>query len=345
MELLDAVLVFVPLALILAYTGADPTLLFTVSLFAILALAAKIGKATEELALRYGGHIGGVLNITFGNAAEIIIAILAINAGLIDLVKASLTGSIIGNLLFVFGLSMLFGGLRHREQRISEPLSGVNSTMLLIAFVSMMTPSLFHFIGGQAQADASLSLSIAALLLAIYLLSLAFSLKTHSYLFSFDPGQDKPEWGRDFSIAVMLGCTALLVLVGGVFVGQVGAFSKTMGITPFFIGAVIIALIGNAAEHIAAIFFALKNDIDRSVNMAVGSSLQVAMFIAPLAMIFAFLTGKAMDLVFTPFEVLAVFGGVIIVNEITTDGKCNWFEGAQLAAMYVVIAVLFFFVK
>ena len=346
MELLDVLLIFVPIVIVLGLIGADPTILFVTSLFAILALAAKTGEATEELALRYGGHIGGLLNITFGNAAELIIALLAINAGLIDLVKASLTGSIIGNLLFVFGLSMFFGGLRHKEQKFSEPLAGLNSTMLLIAFVSLMTPSLFHFIeAGQPQDEATLSLAIAILLLAIYLLSLAFSLKTHSYLFTFDPAGEKPEWGRNFSLAVLLGSTALLFLVGGIFVNQVPVVAKSIGMTEFFIGAVIIALVGNAAEHIAAIFFALKNRIDMSVNVTVGSSLQVAMFIAPIAVIASALMGRNMNLIFTPFEVLAVFAGVIIVNEITTDGKCNWFEGAQLAIMYVIIAVLFFFIK
>jgi Ca2+:H+ antiporter len=327
--------------------GADSTVLFATSLLAILPLAAKMGEATEELAKIYGGHVGGLLNATFGNAAELIIALLAISRGLTDLVKASLSGAIIGNLLFVFGLSIFFSGLKYKEQKISTSLAGMNSTMLLIAFMSMMIPSLFHFVPTEHRGndELNLSLAVAVLLISVYLLSMVFSLKTHSYLFRSKEKEEKPKWNRNFAIAVLAVSTLCLCLVSEVFVGQVEHVAKNFGLTELFIGGIIVAIVGNAAEHLAAVFFALKNKVDMSANVTIGSSLQVAMFVAPLAVLAGFVMGKPMDLVFTPFEMIAVFASVLIVNEITTDGKCNWFEGAQLVMMYAIIAVLFYFVR
>lgn len=347
MRIMDILLLFIPITLVLGYIGyADSTVLFTMSLLAILPLAAKMGEATEELAKIYGGHIGGLLNATFGNAAELIIALLAINKGLITLVKASLTGSIIGNLLFVFGLSLFIGGLKFKEQRFSPHLAGLNSTMLLIAFMSIMIPSLFHFVPVEHRGNDEkvLSLVVSVLLISAYLLSIVFSLKTHSYLFRTKESNEKPHWSRNFAMGVLALSTICLGLVSEVFVGQVEHVAKNFGLTEIFIGAIIVAFVGNAAEHLAAVFFALKNNLDLSVNVTVGSSLQIAMFVAPLVVIIATLIGKPMDLVFSPFEVIAVFAGVLIVNEISTDGKCNWFEGAQLLIMYLIIAALFYFV-
>lgn len=348
MRLMDILLAFIPISLALSWLGADSTVLFVASLLAILPLAAKMGEATEELAKMYGGHIGGLLNATFGNAAELIIVLLAINKGLIELVKASLTGSIIGNLLFVFGLSIFFGGLKFREQKLSTHLSGMNSTMLLIAFMSMMIPSMFHFVPAEHRGNDEmlLSIAVAALLVSAYLLSMLFSLRTHSYLFRSEGEEgERPHRGRNFAVGVLAASTILLMLVSEVFVGQIEHVAGSFGLTELFIGAIIVAIIGNAAEHMAAIFFALKNSLDLSVNVTVGSSLQIAMFVAPVAVFAGLLMGRPMDLVFTPFEVIAVFAAVLIVNEITTDGRCNWFEGAQLVIMYAIIAVLFFFVR
>jgi Ca2+:H+ antiporter len=342
---MDIMLIFIPLTLILSFIGADSTILFIVSLLAILPLAAKMGEATEELAKIFGGHIGGLLNATFGNAAELIIVILAINKGLIDLVKASLTGSIIGNLLFVLGLSLFFGGLKYKEQKLSPQLSGMNSTMLLIAFMSIMIPSLFHFVPVEHRGNDEqvLSIAVSVLLISAYLLSMIFSLKTHSYLFRTKEKHEKPKWSRNYAIIILAASTVFLGLISEVFVGQIEHVAKNFGLTEMFIGAIIVAIIGNAAEHISAIFFALKNDLDLSINVTVGSSLQIAMFVAPLSVLVALLLAQPMNLVFTPFEVIAVFASVLIVNEITTDGKCNWFEGVQLVIMYLILAVLFYF--
>ncbi|MFH1521294.1 MAG: calcium/proton exchanger [Candidatus Micrarchaeota archaeon] len=345
---MDLLLIFVPLLIILNFIGADSTTLFACSLLGIFPLAAKMGEATEELTNIYGGQIGSLLNATFGNMAELIIALLAINRGLIDLVKASLSGAIIGNLLFVFGLSVLIGGLKFKEQKFSTNLAGMNSTMLLIAFMSIMIPSLFHFVPLEHRGNDEqiLSLSVSVLIIGLYLLSMIFSLKTHSYLFrTTKEHNEKAKWSRNYAIGILGASTIALLIVSEIFVAQIEHVAQTFGLTELFIGAIIVAVVGNAAEHLAAIFFALKNKLDMSVNVTIGSSLQIAMFVAPVVVIAGALMGKPMDLVFTPFEVIAVFASVLIVNEISTDGKANWFEGAQLIIMYLIIAVLFFFVR
>ncbi|MBI5227850.1 calcium/proton exchanger [Candidatus Micrarchaeota archaeon] len=348
--IMDLLLVFVPISLLLSYSGlGDSTTLFTVSLLAILPLASKMGHATEELAKIYGGQLGSLLNVTFGNAAELIIALIAINKGLEELVKASIAGSIIGNLLFVLGLSMFVGGLKNKEQKFSTNLAGLNSTMLLIAFMSIMIPSLFHFVPVEHRGndEQTLSTVVSILLIGTYVLSMVFSLKTHQHLFreSEEERKEKPHWSRNFSITVLALSTIALALVSEVFVGHIEAVGHQFGLTELFIGAVIVALVGNAAEHISSVSFALKNNIDLSINVTVGSSLQIAMFVVPICVLVASLINKTMDLVFTPFEIIAVFASILIVNEISSDGRCNWFEGAQLMIMYLIIATLFFFVR
>ncbi|MBI5223892.1 calcium/proton exchanger [Candidatus Micrarchaeota archaeon] len=348
--IMDLLLIFVPVSLALSYLKlADSSILFIVSLLGILPLASKMGEATEELAKIYGGQIGGLLNATFGNAAELIIALIAISRGLEELVKASLSGSIIGNLLFVLGMSMLAGGMKYKEQKFSPNLAGLNSTMLLIAFLSIMIPSMFHFVPVQHRGndEQTLSMIVSILLIILYLMSMIFSLKTHQHLFkkSEEEKEEKAHWSRNFAILVLIASTVLLALVSEVFVGQIESIAHEFGLTELFIGAVIVAVVGNAAEHMGAIFFALKNDIELSINVTAGSSLQIAMFVAPVCVLAASIIQKPMDLVFTPFEIIAVFASVLIVNEISSDGRCNWFEGAQLIVMYLIIAALFFFVR
>ncbi len=343
---MDFLLVFVPITLALNMIGADSTMLFFSSILAILPLAGKMGEATEELAKIYGGQIGGLLNATFGNMAELIIVIIAINRGLIEIVKASLAGSIIGNLLFVFGLSIFVGGLKFKEQKMSLHLSDLNSTMLMIALMSIMIPSLFHFIPAEHWDgdEQILSLAVSVLLITSYLLSMVFSLKTHDYLFRSEE-KETSRWDKRYAIAVLGIATIFLAIVSEVFVGQIEQVAHDFGLGELFIGAVIVAVVGNAAEHVAAVFSAWKNNIDLSMNVTVGSSLQIAMFVAPVAVFAGVLFAKPMDLVFTPFEMIAVFASVLVVKEITTDGKCNWFEGAQLLIMYLIIAVLFYLIR
>ena len=350
-RIVDILLLLIPITLLLKYVfHIEGIVLFVSSLLAILPLASKMGEATEELAKIYGGQIGGLLNATFGNAAELIIALLAINKGLVELVKASLAGSIIGNLLFVIGISMFAGGLKFKEQGFSPQLAGLNSTMLLIAFMSLMIPSMFHFVPAEHRGNDEkvLSISVAVLLLTVYCLSMIFSLKTHNYLFrkEIKDHDATPHMTKKTAVIMLALSTIFLALISEVFVGEVEGVAHEFGFTELFIGAIIVALIGNAAEHLAAVFFALKNDIDLSINVTVGSSLQIAMFVAPVAVLVGtFVMNQPMDLVFTPFEIIAVFASVLIINEISSDGRCNWFEGAQLIIMYLIIAVLFFFVR
>ncbi len=347
---MDYLLVFLPITFLSVIMGfQDPTILFVISILSIIPLASKMGEATEELAESLGGQIGGLISAAFGNAAELIIALLAINKGLLELVKASLTGSIIGNLLFVFGMSIFVGGLKYKEQKFSSNLAGINSSMLLIAFMSIMIPSAFHIFEKDSAPglanEVPLSLFISVLLLSAYVLSLVFSLKTHSYLFGEEKKARSSDKNIKQSIMVLLLATVLLAFVSEIFVGQVEHVAKNFGLTEIFIGAVIVAVVGNAAEHMSAVFFALKNNIELSMNVTIGSSLQIAMFVAPLSVIIGNLMGKGMNLVFSPFEVLAVFASVLIVNEIASDGRCNWFEGVQLLVMYTIIAALLFFIR
>ncbi|MFN7991244.1 MAG: calcium/proton exchanger [Candidatus Micrarchaeia archaeon] len=349
MRIMDLMLVFVPVTIALEAAGAGSTAIFCSSLLALLPLASKMGEATEELAKIYGGHVGGLLNATFGNAAELIIAILAVNKGLISLVKASLAGSIIGNLLFVFGMSAFIGGIKYKEQKFSTHLAGMNSTMLLIAFTSIMIPSLFHFVPVEHRGDDEhiLSMSVAVLLILLYGLSMLFSLRTHQHLFVTKESHDeeKPKWSRNKAVMILAASTIALGIISEIFVGQIEEFAHEFGLTELFIGAIIVAVVGNAAEHMSAVFFALKNDLELSMNVTIGSSLQIALFVAPLTVLAGAALGRGMDLVFTPFEVIAVFSSVLIVNEIASDGRTNWFEGAQLVIMYAIIAVLFYFVS
>lgn len=345
---IDALLIFVPLVLATKFLNLalSPVAIFIIAILAILPLASKMGEATEDLAHHYGSHIGGLLNATFGNAAELIIALIAISKGLTELVKASITGSIIGNLLFVLGLSIFIGGFKYKEQKISSSIAGMNSTMLLIAVISIVVPSVFALIPGHTlQDENNLSIVISVLLILLYALSMWFSLKTHSYLFvKKSAPREKAKWTKMHAGLLLLGATILLALISEILVSQVEQVGHTFGISEIFLGAVIIALIGNAAEHLAAIFFALKNDLDLAVNVTVGSSLQIALFVAPLTVLAGVLMQIPMNLVFTTFEVVALFASVLVVNEIANDGRVNWFEGAQLIILYTIIAALFYFI-
>jgi len=326
----------------------EPIFLFISSIMALIPLAAKMGEATEELAKHYGGHIGGLLNATFGNAAELIIALIAISNGLIELVKASITGSIIGNLLFVLGASLFVGGLKYKEQKFSSVISNTNATMLLIAFLSLMIPSLFDiFPEHTLSKEINLSLIIAVLLIIVYISSLIFSLKTHKYLFAQkkEKKEEIPTMSKRDGILTLIISTILLGLMSEVLVGQVEIVASQFGLGEIFIGAVVVAIVGNVAEHLSSMNFAIRNKMDIAMNITVGSSLQIALFVAPILVIVGVLVfGQPMDFVFSPFEIIAVFSSVIVVNEISNDGKSNWFEGLQLLVMYLIIAALFYFI-
>ena len=315
---------------------------------AIIPLAGWLGHATEELSRRTGEGVGGLLNATFGNAAELIIAIMALREGLYPVVKASLTGSIIGNILLVFGASVLAGGIKYKKQRFNVTGAQAQATLLTLAGIALVMPAGFHSVAG-AQGFArenDLSLAISIVLLLAYAAHLLFSLVTHKQLFAGEAtdAAHPPEWSVKKAVLVLAGSTAMIAWVSEILVGSVEAAAASMGMTRVFLGVIVVAIVGNAAEHSTAVMMALKNKMEISLGIAIGSSLQIALFVAPLLVLLSRVIGpRPMDLVFTPAEVLAVFVAVLITGQIASDGESNWLEGAQLLAVYVILAMVFFF--
>jgi Ca2+:H+ antiporter len=357
-NVLALLLVFVPITLVLEYAvHASPTTLFITSAIAIVPLAGMMGKATEMLAEHVGAGLGGLLNATFGNAAELIIAIFALRAGLTDLVKASLTGSIIGNILLVFGLSALLGGFKHTRQAFNRTAATLGATMLLLSAVALVVPAVFHFIGGTtfglAVAERSLSVEISVVLMVCYVLSLVFTLKTHGHLYAgaghaelldsdVRPGGSSG-WSRGKSIGVLVAAAATVGWMSEILVAGAEEAAHSLGMNEVFVGVIIVAMVGNAAEHSTAVLVALKNKMDLSLQIAVGSSVQIALFVAPLLVFLSYVIGPApMDLVFTPLEIVAVAIAVLVVGQISDDGETNWMEGVLLLAVYIILGLAFF---
>jgi Ca2+:H+ antiporter len=347
---LNWLLLFVPLAVWLEHARPeDHLMIFGAACVAVLPLAGWLGRATEHLAEKTGEGIGGLLNATFGNAAELIIALSAMRQGLFDVVKASLTGSIIGNILLVGGAAFLAGGLKHSRQTFNAV--GVRSlaTMLTLAAIGLAVPAAFHYLGGvkAIRYEGDLSLEIAVVLLATYALSLLFSLRTHEHLFKGSGDPDAAEghvWSLTRSILTLLAATALIAWMSEILVGSVEKAAESLGMTSVFVGVIVVAIVGNAAEHSTAILMAYKNRMDLAMGIAIGSSIQIALFVAPLLVIVSYwLAPRPMDLVFTPAEVLAMGLSVVICEQIASDGESNWFEGVQLLAVYVILGIMFFF--
>ncbi len=352
-NVLILLLAFVPLALVLDFVfHASGLVVFIVSALAIVPLAGWMGRATEHLAAHVGEGVGGILNAAFGNAAELIIAIMALRAGLYDLVKASITGSIIGNILLVFGLAALAGGMRRGTLHFNRIAAALGTTMLLLATIALVIPAIFHWVAGEAAllSEQRMSLVIAVILITTYLLSLLFTLKTHSHLYvgSAEPHADEMDhsggWSVTRSATVLLASAAAVGLMSELLVSSVGHAGEAAGMSEVFIGVILVAIIGNAAEHSTAILVALKNKMDLSINIAVGSSLQIALFVAPLLVFLSYAIGpEPMDLLFTTMEVVAIAASVGIMAVISQDGKTHWMEGVQLLAVYAILAVAFFF--
>ena len=349
--------IFVPIALALRYWPGlhNDTALFICSGLAIIPLAGLMGRATEHLASRFGAGVGGLLNATFGNAAELIIALMALHKGLIGVVKASLTGSIIGNLLFVLGLSALAGGIKFKEQRFNRTAVQSSTTSLMLAAVGLLIPTVFHDSaamrpgGWSLITEQRLSLAIAVVLFVTYLLTLVFSLLTHKGLFAGsdghgnDHGDGGAVWSRTKSTIVLIIATAMVAWFSEFLVGTVEAARTKLGVSETFIGIVVVAIIGNAAEHWTAVWVAMKNKMDLSLNIAIGSSLQIALFVAPVLVFVSFAFGHPMDLEFTIPEIVAVIVSVFVVAQISNDGESNWLEGVQLLTVYVILGILFYF--
>lgn len=355
---LNSLLAAVPLVLAGRYIlGFSDLSIFLLSCLAIIPLAKWLGVATEHIALRAGEGIGGLLNATFGNAAELIIAVVALSRGLTDVVKASLTGSILGNVLLVMGASFIAGGVKRSEQHFTVAAVHSQVSMLMLAAVSLIIPALFHYLGTSGVVtlpgvviERNLSLDISLILLMVYVLSLLFSLKTHRELFNvpLDPdikdGEHKTAWPLAQAVSILLLSTVLVAWMSELLVGSLETAARTLGMTDLFIGIVIVAIVGNAAEHSTAVVMAVRNKMQLSLGIAIGSSTQIALFVAPLLVLLSYaIAPQPLDLVFTISEVIAVTLSVVIASQVTGDGKSNWFEGVQLLAVYLILAVMFYF--
>lgn len=354
--MLNLLLLFIPIAFILELMGASPTLVFLASALAILPLAGWLGHATEELATHLGAAVGGLLNATFGNATELIIAFFALLAGQVEVVKASLIGSIIGNLLLVLGLAALFGGWRRTRQSFNVENIKILSSMLVIAMIGFVVPAVFDFnelarLNESASEalilDADLSLGVAIILLALYAGNIVFSLITHKDLLSSSDELEEShtaKWSMQKAIGVLLGATVLIAFLSEFLVGALEGFTETIGLSAGFVGLIVIPIIGNAAEHASAVTFAMKNKMDLAVVIAIGSALQIALLVAPILVLLSWLIGNPMDLVLrSPLELIALIGSVLIGNSVARDGETNWYEGLMLLGVYLILAVAFFF--
>jgi len=329
------------------FVHADETLIFLVAAAAILGLAWVVGLGTERLGAIAGPHVGGILNATFGNIAELIIAFFALQAGLLDVVKASLTGSIIGNLLLVLGFSVLVGGLRHGTQKFNSRIAGANAALLVVAAIGLFVPAIFAITVGERATDTlqEESLIVSILLIVGYVLSLLWQFTNpERTLGGHEPseGHEGPVWSGRTAIGVLLGAAVLLAVTSEILVGAIGPFVETVGLSAFFVGVVLIPTIGNLAEHLVAVQLAAKNKMEFAMAVTYGSSLQVALFVAPVLVIIGALIGQPMDLVFTPLEVVGVGAAVGISALIALDGESNWLEGALLVIVYLILAGSFF---
>jgi Ca2+:H+ antiporter len=344
-------LVFVPIAIALEHLAPEQSLwIFLAAALAIVPLAGLMGHATEEIAVRTGEGVGGLLNATFGNAAELIIAIVALRAGLDEVVKASLAGSIIGNILLVLGAAMFAGGLRHRpEQSFNAAGARSQATMMTLATIALILPAAFQrALGPSAEPVASLSVWISVVLLAVYASNLLFSLVTHRSLFTGAPGAEEAEhaahWSAGRAILVLGAATVGIAWISEILVGAIQPAGQALGLTDVFVGVFVVAILGNAAEHATAITAALKNRMELSLSIAIGSSVQVALFVAPFLVLLSYAIAPApMDLAFNGGLVLTVLLSVLILGQVAGDGRSDWLKGVQLLAVYVILGLAFFF--
>lgn len=350
---------FIPIAIALELGHASATLIFLAAALGVIPTAALMGRSTEELAARSGPGIGGFLNVTFGNAPELIIAFFALNEGLQEVVKASLVGSILGNVLLVMGAAMLIGGLGRDRQTFSATAASVQSSMLLLAAVALLMPTVFDLVNGGGLPRVgdeivdfgsdleTMSLIVAFILFGSYLAGLMFSLRTHKDLFNPVEGEehgDGEPWSVRRAVLTLAAAGVAVGVMSEILVGSIGEASEAIGLSEFFVGLIVVAIVGNAAEHWVAIYFARRDKMDLSVNIAIGSSAQIALFAAPVLVLLSFFVGpNPMALVFNGYELAGVVLAILVANHITQDGESTWYEGLQLLAVYAVMGVVFFF--
>jgi len=351
---------FIPIAIALELAHASASAIFVTSALGVIPTAALMGRATEELSARSGPGIGGFLNVTFGNAPELIIAFFALNEGLQEVVKASLIGSILGNILLVMGAAMLVGGLPRERQRFNATAANVQALMLLLAVVALIMPAVFELVQGSGlprpNAEAvdydsdvdKLSVGVALVLLGTYVAGLMFSLRTHRDLFNPEHGPEDhlgEPWPVRRSVLMLAIAGVAVGVMSEILVGSISEASESIGLSEFFVGVIVVAIVGNAAEHWVAIYFASRDKMDLSVNIAIGSSAQIALFAAPVLVLLSFFVGEfPMALVFNGFELGAVVLAVLIAQQVTHEGESTWFEGLQLLAVYAVLGLTFYFV-
>lgn len=345
-------LIFVPVSIAAETLHWGTMTIFVTSALAIVPLAIWLSTATEEVAVVTGPSIGGLLNAVFGNATELIIGLVALRAGLIDIVKASITGTIISNLLLAMGLSMFFGGLRYKEQEFKPIVARVNGSSMTLAVIAILLPTLAFYTSGKIETPAieKLSITVAVVLIAVYVMTLIFSLKTHNYLYDVGLAElEEVEHGGEHKpnlwlwLGVLFVSTVAVAYESEIFVGVVEEATKGLGLTPLFTGVILLPLVGGAAEYVTAVGVAVKNNMDLSVSVAMGSSLLVALLMAPMLVIVGQAIGQPMDLSFNLFEVVAVTVAVVVANLISLDGRSNWLEGMLLLATYTILAAAFYF--
>jgi len=359
---LNILLLGLPLAILAEALHWGEIWVFIFSAVGVVPMAGYIGEATEALAARTGPRVGGLLNATLGNAAELIITIVAIREGLLELVKASITGSILGNVLLVMGMSMLLGGMKHGTQRFDQRQAGNNAILLVLAIVALVIPSvLSHSIGPDTSvAVETLSLGVAGTMMVLYLLGILFSFKLQASLkqtgkktehetaamhppaASSGDHVSHPNWSVRTSLIVLGIATVGVAFLSELLVGAVEPVVDSLGVSEFFLGVILIPIVGNVAEHLVAVKVAIQNKMDLSVEIAIASSLQIALFVTPVLVFISLLLGNPLQLIFNQFELLALIAGVLITALVSSDGESNWLEGAELLAVYLILGLAFF---
>ena len=349
MKFLYPLLIFLPVTIIGEIAGFSDTILFICSSLAIVPLAGLMGKSTEAISVYCGQKIGGLLNATFGNATELIIAFVAMKEGMFDVVKASLAGSVIGNILLVLGMSMLVGGLKYKTQEFNRHSMNITASMLLFAVLGLAIPAIFT----HALPESSLtteyegfSVVVALLMLLVYVMQFVFTFVTHKSLYEEGvPAEEEshPQTKLSVSILVLVASTVCIAVLSEIFVGTIEPMAESAGLSTTFVGIILVPIIGNAAEHSSAIFMAYKNKMNAAVEIALGSSLQIILFVMPVLILLS-LFFTPMSIIFTPFELVAVTASVLIANRVDADGESNWLEGLQLVSVYIMIGAAFFFV-
>ena len=350
MKYLYLLLVFVPVTVAGKLIGLSDPLLFVFSALAIIPLAGIMGKSTDSIACFCGQKVGGLLNATFGNATELIIAFVAMKEGLFDVVKASLAGSVIGNILLVLGMSMLFGGIKYKTQEFNKSSINMTSSMLLFAVLGLSIPAIFtHTLPEDALTSQleGMNIIIAVLMLVVYIMQFVFSFVTHRYLYEEtvpgDEEEETPGQSLPKAIGMLIASTVCIAVLSEIFVGTIEPMADSAGLSKTFVGIILVPIIGNAAEHSSAILMALRNKMNAAVEIALGSSLQIILFVVPVLILLS-LFFAPMSIVFTPFELVAVTASVLIANRVASDGESNWLEGLQLVTVYLMIGAAFFFV-